>query len=174
MPIIDILLSAWDNFLNNRGIGKVQASRPYRMEPFKTTSIEPKKLSVALFGANPNEAFGLDWASYRSPKPQGPATTPQSLQSELKSVDSDAGLETWKPDPSKPSLTSHGRVLNYQNQSDQRPVLSFSGTIDEKWDGIVRSTEPKKSMETSPRGHDKTEGDRQGEDLRRYPFDFST
>jgi hypothetical protein len=96
------------------------------------------------------------------------------LPAELKNIDADSSLERWVPDLTKPGLVSHGRRLNYENQSDQQAITHFSGeTTAERWDGVIRSNEPRKSLETSRRGHDKTEGDKQAEDLKRYPFDFS-
>ena len=170
MSLVQFALARFDAFINRiQGfqptIGRVQS---YRREPFQSATKRPRP--VALFGASP-DGFALDYVTYRSPKTMGAGTQP--LAPELKNIDADSNLERWVPDPSVPSLISHGRALNYSHESDQRPVLSFRGETSDVWDGIVRSSEPKKSLETSRRSHDKTEGDRQAEDLKRYPFDFS-
>lgn len=173
MAIIDILLSAWDRFLANRQIGTVQ-SRGQTYRVFKTQQPQTQKpRPVALFGASP-DGFALDYVTYRSAKVNGPAVEPQPLQTELKSFDSDPE-KPFTPDPNMPSMIGHGKKLNYSNQSDQRAVNHFSGeTTAEAWDGIVRANEPKRSLETSRRGREQTEADRQGQDLKRYPFDFSS
>jgi hypothetical protein len=174
MSIIDTVLKRWDEFTFQRErrlqqvfgfqSGRVQT---YRRQPFQ--SAEPQKRAIPLFGSEPG-AFGEDWADYRVAQVKG--SGPQPVQPELKIVDANVHLEDWKPDPSIPSLVSHGKRLNYENQSDQRPVVSFQGEVADKWDGVIRSNTPKKSFETSRRGGDKTEADRQ-RDLKRYPFDFS-
>jgi hypothetical protein len=161
--------AVWEDFLARRQIGRVQASKAYQMQKF--TNAQPtKRRAVPLFGSD--SGFGEDWASYRTPKTQGPGAQP--LPPELKNIDADSNLERWVPDPSVPSLISHGRALNYQHQSDQRPVTHFSGeTTAEAWDGVVRASEPRKSLETSRRAREKTIADKITEEWNKVePYDF--
>ncbi|MGA2767154.1 MAG: hypothetical protein ABSF24_02410 [Candidatus Bathyarchaeia archaeon] len=138
--------------------------------------LEPQKpRPVALFGANPNEAFALDWASYSVPQVKGVATQPQPLQNELKSVDGDASLERWVPDPSRPSLTSHGRALNYNATTDQKAIVGFRGgeTTSDHWDGEIRNVVQKPDFQGARSKKEPTAADLAERDLKAYPFDFT-
>jgi hypothetical protein len=150
--LIDILLAAWDRFLANRQIGGVQSKGP----TYRVFKLEPEKpvRAVPLFGANFNESFGLDWTNEVG-KPKGgivPKIERENRDGEY------LNLETWKPNPNLPSLVSHGHALTYQ-PTDQQPIRSFSGSVDEKWDGQIRATEPRRSY-LSARSREKTVADK--------------
>lgn len=148
--------------------GPVSRVQGYRMQSFS----QPHKRAVALFGAD--YGFGEDYVSYRSAKPAGPATTPQPLQNELKEVDADASLESWVPDPSRPSLTSHGRKLDYSHMTDQKPPVGHSVTPGDVWDGVVRNTTKRPDFQVVRGKSEPTVGDQHAIDLKtKYPFDFS-
>lgn len=131
----------------------------------------PVKRAVPLFGADGSNEFE-DWASYRTPKLNGPGTQP--LQAELKVVDSDIDKWDGRPNPNLPVMPSHGRRLDYEKSTDQQPISKGILTPADVWDGVVRSNVPKKSLESSrPTG--KTIGDEIAESWNKvetYDFRF--
>jgi hypothetical protein len=146
-------------------------SQSYRVEPFQNA--EPKKLPVPLFGSNPNEAFGLDWVSYRSSQLQGLAMQPQPLQAEFKSVDENMD-RPFQPNAAIPSLVGHGRRLDYSTNTDQRPVAHFSGDTVDAWDGQVRNITKRPDFQAVRAKSEPTLGDLHAIDLKtKYEFDFS-
>jgi hypothetical protein len=168
MPLIDVLLQRWDRFLGNLQPVRT-ASKSYRMETLPLNNTPPKR-AIPLFGAD--SGFGEDWSYLTAPEIKGPATTPQPVQSELKIVDDD--VERWKgPNPDVPSLTPHGKTLDYSRNTDQQPVRSFSGEISDVWDGQIRNVVQRQGFQSVREKSELTPGDRAAEELRHYPYDFT-
>jgi hypothetical protein len=92
----------------------------------------------------------------------------------MKQFDDD--IEKWKgPNPDIPSLVAHGRKLDYTHQSDQRPVLSFSGETSEAWDGEIRNTTKRPDFQGVRKTSGPTVGDLHALDLKtKYEFYFSS
>ncbi len=137
----------------------------------RLTRMEPQKpRGIPLFGTDSSEAFALDWSNEVG-RPKGgvvPKIEKENRDGEY------LNLENWQPNPNLPSLVGHGKRLTYQ-PTDQQPIRQFDGeTTAEAWDGVIRSNENRKSFETSRRGHEETEGDRQAQDLKRYPYNFTS
>jgi len=134
-------------------------------------NLESPKKAIPLFGSDPEDPFGFGY-SRSIPAPVMGAINPNAPRYERENLDGEIDLEKWKPNLDIPSLVSHGKALNYEHVSDQKPIVSFQGEIGEKWDGQIRNV-PKTDFQAVRGGHDKTEGDRQAEDLKNYPFDFT-
>lgn len=169
MGLIDIALARFDAFLNRiQGFQLASRDQSYRMQqPFKNQL--QKRRAVALFGSDPNEAFGLDWVSYGASKPQGPGNSP--VQKELQDFDRDPE-KPLAPNPDVPLMISHGKTLNYGNKTDQRPIVGFQGEIGDVWDGKIRNT-PKQTFQSVRGNKQLTDGDQAALDLKNLGWDFS-
>jgi hypothetical protein len=129
----------------------------------------PVKRAVPLFGADPSNEFE-DWANFRTPKLKGPGTGTQPLQTELKEYDSD--VDKWKgPNPNLPSLLSHGKRLNYDDSTDQRPIKAFQGEIGDIWDGQIQNT-PKKDFQSVRTSREPIIANVYARDIRKNGYDF--
>jgi hypothetical protein len=167
MGLIDVALSAWDNFLNRRGFG-VPATRrvSYRM----LQPVQPQKRPIAFFGSDPT-GFGEDWAYRTAAKVTGPATNPQKLQDDLKTVEPDLDAPLVL-NTSIPQLTAHGKNLDYSRNTDQR-VVAHDFTPSDKEITLGGGVEPRKSFLTSARTHEKTVADKIAEEWNKTEtYDF--
>jgi hypothetical protein len=138
-------------------------------------SPETKKRPVAAFGADPNEGFALDWASYRLGKP-GIEGAINLAAPKYEHENTHGFVNLNSPRPIEPqemyqdsSLSSRGSRTS--EGTDQKPI---SGLHEANYDKpITLHNEPKKSfLSSSPKG-EPTEGDRAAADLRRSSYDFS-
>jgi hypothetical protein len=166
--VIDRVLQRFDIFMAR--FQPVSRVRGYRQQPFQNALQKPRP--VALFGATP-DGFALDYVTYRAPSVgiQG-AINPAAPRYERENPDGEINLETWKPNPNVPSLISHGKRLDYSRGTDQEPIRSFSGTIDEKWDGLVRNIPKRPDFQSVRTKREPTIADAHAEDIRKTGYDF--
>jgi len=169
--IIDVALARLDAFLS-----RIQGVLPVsgRVQFYRQQSLQnaPQEHAIPLFGAE-SGAFGEDWADYRVAQVKGPATQSQPLQNEMRQYDGD--IEKWRgPNPEIPSMVAHGKRLDYGRNTDQQPIHSLSGSIDEKWDGQIRNVAKRPDFQALRGKSEPTIGDQHAIDLRKkYEFDFS-
>jgi len=144
---------------------------------------ETKKRPVALFGADVNEGFGLDWANYRLARPgvQG-VVNPNSPRPERENVHGfiygrgEPPVVTQEP-YQDPAISP--RAARTSESTDQKAIVHFTDeVIGDKWDGVVRNAQSRKSFESDLGKNPRTPtlADQAARDLRdpqKYPYDFS-
>lgn len=170
MGVIDIVLQRWDNFLVNREIFWVGQTLPL---PEKSTAFtQPKKpRAIPLFGAD--SGFGEDYAVYRVSQPQPFGPQPLEHRENVHGFIRGVGEPPLPAERGYEDPVTSPRASRTSETTDQKPISKGILTPSDVWDGIVRNEPKKKNFQTASRGHEKTEGDKQAEDLKRYPYDFS-
>lgn len=159
MSIVDLILQRIDNLAFAREQRLQQLFGQPAREITYLNNAESKR-KPALFGSDPYSGPFEDYAG--EPRIRGVGSVPRPDKPENVS----GFVENWQPVEGVPKMPSHGRALDYSHNTDQRTVVSFQGEVSEKWDGQIRSHEPKKSLETS-RPTQKTIGDKIGEEMRK-------
>jgi hypothetical protein len=173
MAVIDEFLRRFDRIVNDftfnreRRMQQIFGQSQREVIHFKN---EPKRKPVALFGSDPNEAFSLDWVSYRSPKLNGPGTQPLEHHENVHGyVNPDSKRPIVDQEPYMDAATS--RIFKRTSEAtDQKPtsIGHDVSTLDKE---VTLWKEPKKSLEGS-RTHEKTIGDRIAEEMKKESYWF--
>ena len=175
MSLIDRAFSRLDEFRWG------QAKRRSLLQPQSNRVIsyqnpETKKRPIAAFGADPNEGFALDWASYRLGRPgvQG-AINPAAPKFERENTHGFVNLNNPRPiEPQEmyqdPAISS--RSSRTSEGTDQRPPVGHGITPLDK--PVTLQTGSRKCLESDVGKGQKqpTPGDLAAADQKNWGFDF--
>ena len=183
MSLIEFILQRRQSRLNEiefqrrKQQPKPQIIRPGAPPTSQTVSSSGKR-PVALFGSDYNEAFGLDWAASQKrsiPAPVMGVVNPSVSRPIVNNVQgrvvSGQPFMTAEKGYEDPNIS---RTFKRASEStNQRPVHQGGGAVT-RWDGVVRNTPARPSIESSRSPRQQTESDKHAADLKRLGYDFAT